>query len=254
MELPRIVTTSWDDGEQSDLRVAEMLRSRHVRGTFYVPTRPYQGRAALSPADLRALSAEGFEIGAHGVSHKLLWRLPADELDKEIAPCRPYLEDILGTEVRMFCYPCGRYDSNVVRALKQAGYWGARTVRMLATQTRFKPFEMPTTIQIMPNPRSNYFKNIARSRQLESLQVGLANLSRLGNWLELAKGIFDSVLENGGIWHLYGHSQEIEELRLWKDLEEILDYVGNRKGVTYVPNRELIRLFPQSIGAGNGQS
>jgi peptidoglycan-N-acetylglucosamine deacetylase len=254
MGLPTIVTTSWDDGEQYDLRVAEILRSKQIRGTFYVPTAPYQARPALSAAQLRALSSEGFEIGAHGVSHKLLWRLSPEELAKEITPCKPYLEDIVGKEVRMFCYPCGRYDLNVIRALKRAGYWGARTVRMLATRPEFNPFEMPTTVQIIPNPRTNYFKNVARSRKLESLQICLANLTRLGNWLELAKRIFDRVLERGGIWHLYGHSQEIEKLGLWKDLEDVLDYVGNRKGVTYVPNCELIRLFPQSIRSGNGQS
>jgi hypothetical protein len=90
---------------------------------------------------------------------------------------------------------------------------------------------------------------------MHSLQVCLTNMTRLGNWLELGKRLFDDVLENGGVWHLYGHSHEIEKLGLWKDLEEILDYVGKRKGVTYVPNRELIRLLlPDGSHAGNGTS
>jgi len=151
------------------------------------------------------------------------------------------LEDILGAEVRMFCYPRGRYDSATIRALKQAGYLGARTVRMLATGFEFDPFEMPTTVQVRPHPRTSYLKNIARgTRRLEGVQALAANMLRLGDWVELGKRLFDSVLENGGIWHLYGHSQEIEELGLWKDLERMLDYVGNRKGVTYVPNWRLI--------------
>jgi hypothetical protein len=113
---------------------------------------------------------------------------------------------------------------------------------MLSTGFEFDPFEMPTTIQIIPHSRFNYLKNIARSRKLEGLQVYLANLTRLGNWLELGKKLFDSVLESGGIWHLYGHSHDIEELGLWRDLEQILDYVCKRKGVMYVPNCELIRV------------
>ena len=242
MERPRIVTTSWDDGDRADLRVAELLRSRQIKGTFYVPNTPYGDRPALSRADLRTLSSEGFEIGAHSVSHKLLWGLSPEELAKEVGPCKPILEDILGTEVRMFCYPCGRYDSNVIRALKAAGYWGARTVRMLATRLEFNPFEMPTTVQIMRQPRSSYLKNVARARKMEGLQIFLAHLARLDDWLELGKRLFDSVLENGGMWHLYGHSHEIEKLGLWRELEEMLDYVGKRKGTMYVPNCELIRL------------
>jgi hypothetical protein len=140
----------------------------------------------------------------------------------------------------MFCYPRGRYDSRVVRTLQEAGYCGARTVRMLSTRLAFDPFEMPTTVQVSPHPRSSYIKNIARARKLEGLQVCLAHVIKLGNWLELGKRLFDSVLQNGGIWHLYGHSWEIEELGLWKDLEEMLDYVCKREEATYLPNWKLI--------------
>ena len=247
MEKPRIVTTSWDDGDQADLRLAELLQSRGIHGTFYVPIGPY-GDRPMNHAELRALSSEDFEIGAHGFSHKLLWGLAPEEIAREIDPCKPILEDILGKEVRMFCYPCGRYDSNVVRALKEAGYRGARTVRMLATQLDFDPFQIPTTVQAFPHPRFTYFKNVARARKLEGLQVCAAGL---GNWLELGKRLFDSVLESGGIWHLYGHSWEIQKLGLWEDLGEILNYVCKREGVMYVRNCELLQFLPrfsQSIG------
>jgi peptidoglycan-N-acetylglucosamine deacetylase len=244
MERKTIVTTSWDDGNRSDLKVAELLHSRNLSGTFYVPITPHRGQPALSHAELRTLSSNCFEIGAHGFSHKLLWGLPAEELAREVGPCKPILEDILGTRVRMFCYPKGRYDSNVVRALKKAGYCGARTVCMLATGTEFKPFEIPTTLQIFPHPKFNYIKNMVRARRVESLQVYLANRTWLGNWLELAERLFDSVLQRGGIWHLWGHSWEIDELGLWEDLGRILDYVCNRQGVTYLPNSELLHVPP----------
>jgi peptidoglycan/xylan/chitin deacetylase (PgdA/CDA1 family) len=240
MEKLSIVTTSWDDGDRFDLKLAELLRSRGIRGTFYVPATPYRGRSALDRTELRVLSSEGFEVGAHGFSHKLLWRLPAEELAREVGPCKPILEDILGTEVRMFCYPRGRYDSNVTHTLKEAGYWGARTVRMLATRLEFNPFEMPTTVQIFPHPKSSYLRNVANARKMEGLHVCLAHVRRLGNWLELGERLFDSVLQEGGIWHLYGHSWEIDELRLWDDLKRILDYVSMHKGVMYVTNRELL--------------
>lgn len=240
MDRQIIVTTSWDDGDRRDLRLAELLRSRGIRGTFYVPITPYMGRPALSHAELRALSSEGFEIGAHGFSHKHLWRLSSEELVEEVNPCKPILEDILGKEVRMFCYPRGRYDSNVVNAVKEAGYCGARTVRMLATSPGFDPFELPTTVQAVAHPRFSYVKNLARARKMEGLPIFLAQMARLGNWVELGKSLFDSVLENGGIWHLWGHSWEVDEFGLWSHLEEMLDYVCSREGVTYIPNGELI--------------
>jgi len=186
------------------------------------------------------LASEGFEIGAHGFSHKLLWHLSPRELVQEVGPCKPILEDILGSEVRMFSYPYGRYDASVVRALQEAGYWGARTVRMLATRAAFNPFEMPTTLQIFPHPRFTYLKHVASAQRLESLRTFVVQMPRLGSWLELGKRLFDAVLEEGGIWHLCGHSWEVERLGLWDDLREILDYVGRRDGVSYVPNCALV--------------
>lgn len=236
-----VVTTSWDDGERYDLRLAELLRSRNIAATFYVPVMPYLGRPSLSHNDLRGLSDEGFEIGAHGFSHKHLWKLSAEELESEVTPCKPFLEDVLGAEVSMFCYPRGRYDSNAIRALEKAGYRGGRTVQMLATEIDFQPFEMPTTIQVAPTPRSSYMKNFARSHKIRRLPTLLSNMQVLGDWFELGKALFDSVLECGGIWHLYGHSQEIEQLGLWEKLEEILDYVCHRENVIYLTNGSLIR-------------
>jgi peptidoglycan-N-acetylglucosamine deacetylase len=255
MEKPIVVTTSWDDGDRYDLRVAEILRARQIPGTFYIPITPHQqARPALNHCELRSLSSEGFEIGAHGFSHKLLWRLSTEELAKEIGPCRPILEDILGAEVRMFCYPKGRYDANTVRALKQAGYVGARTNRMLATRFAFSPFAMPTTVQISQHTKYAYIKNMARAGTIESLQLCLTHLSRLGDWIELGKRLFDSVLKNGGIWHLYGHSREVEEFGMWEGLEEMLDYVSKREGVTYVHNGDLVRLAASRARCGgNGK-
>ena len=61
----RIVTTSWDDGDENDIKLAELLHSRGLLGTFYVPAIPYRNGTTLAAADLRTFASEGFEIGAH---------------------------------------------------------------------------------------------------------------------------------------------------------------------------------------------
>lgn len=233
-----LVTTSWDDGNRADLRIAELLAERGVSATFYIPIH-YEERT-LENRDLRDLAAQGFEIGGHGFSHKLLWGLSPKELAEEIAPCKPMLEDIIGKPVPMFCYPCGRFDANVVHALEAAGYRGARTTRMLATRRNFNPFEIPTTVQGFPHPSATYLKNAARARKLEGLETCATQFRHLGSWVELGKRLFDTALENGGVWHLYGHSWEIERFGLWDELRSLLDYVSRRQGVSYIPNCGLV--------------
>ena len=69
------------------------------------------------------------------------------------------------------------------------------------------------------------------------------------SWVELGKALFDLVLCEGGVWHLYGHSWEIEEKGLWDELKEMLDYVAEREGVQYVTNAEVLNFLPGRAGA-----
>src|SRR4029077_16187525 len=102
------VTTSWDDDDRSGLKVAELLSRHRLRGTFYVPTAKLGGDSLFAAEDLRALAAAGFEIGAHSVSHAILTSLGPLDLAREISECKKVLQQILGTEITMFCYPKGR--------------------------------------------------------------------------------------------------------------------------------------------------
>ena len=237
-----IVTTSWDDGDPKDLRVAELLHSRCLPGTFYVPINGYMGKKTLVGADLRMLLDAGFEIGAHTVSHKNLPRLNTNELVHEVSTCKQTLEQESGRKVSMFCYPNGRYDADVIRTVRNAGYDGARTTRMLSLSTKFFPFEMPTTIQAYPHSKARYVRNLVRAKSVRSLLKYAAELGRFERWVDLGKHLFEQVLTQGGIWHLYGHSWEVEELGIWDDLREMLDHVTHREGVTYAVNSQVVSL------------
>jgi len=100
----------------------------------------YLRRPTLTSSEIRDLSSSGFEIGAHSVSHKSLTHLPTRrEVEHEVRTCKEALEQIIGKEVPMFCYPNGRYDKRIIKELKAAGYKGARTTRMLSITSAFNP-------------------------------------------------------------------------------------------------------------------
>jgi len=44
-----IVTTSWDDGHPSDLKLAELLREYDVPATFYIPIDNLERRSMTPP-------------------------------------------------------------------------------------------------------------------------------------------------------------------------------------------------------------
>jgi len=236
-----IVTTSWDDGDGADLRLCELLESSGIKATFYIPIIRH-ARSLLNSQQLRTLSYSGFEIGAHGCSHRLLTGMPRNELAHEIVSSKSALEDVLAAPVKMFCYPSGAYDASAIEVVKQAGFAGARTTRMLATTIYFSRFEMPTSLQSFPHGPSTYLRNLMRRTTLHRLVTYSFHKEHCDNWVELGKHLFDSVLKHGGVWHLYGHSWEIDELGLWQQLKDLFDYVHNKPAVQYLTNSEVLFL------------
>jgi peptidoglycan/xylan/chitin deacetylase (PgdA/CDA1 family) len=243
MYAPGIVTTSWDDGDPLDLKLADLLRARGLPGTFYSPFRGHHGSQTLGASQLRSLASEGFEVGGHTMSHTVLPELSSAELAWEVGVCKRRLEDILGRRVRTFCYPKGRFNANVIRHVKEAGYDGARTTRMFRQGLGFSPFRAPTSLQASPNTTMQYTKNLLKGGNIRGLCDYVTQYIRLDSWVSIGKALFDKVLKEGGVWHLYGHSWQVEELGLWDDLKEILDYVKARESVHYLTNAEVLTVL-----------
>jgi peptidoglycan/xylan/chitin deacetylase (PgdA/CDA1 family) len=240
MKRQVIVTTSWDDGDPLDLRVAELLRMRGLVGTFYVPITGYLGRRTIQAQDMRDMIRDGFEIGAHSYSHRSLYGLESFELEREVRHCRTRLEEAIGQPVSMFCYPNGRYDQATLAFVKKSGYAGARTTRMLCTHAGENRFEIPTTVQAFPHAPLTYVKNALKGHNFGSIAKLSRSLHSTTGWIDFGMRTFDYVLERGGVWHLYGHSWELEDFRLWDGLRTLLDYVAHRNGVEYRTNGELV--------------
>jgi peptidoglycan/xylan/chitin deacetylase (PgdA/CDA1 family) len=137
------VILTFDDGCATDLLVAApALRALRFGATFFV-TAARVGRAGyLSAAQLRELYQSGFEIGAHGLTHRVLPILARPELDRELAESRSRLEDVLGAAVLHLSYPGGRYDRSVVLAAKRAGYRSASTSRVGMNTQRTDRFRL----------------------------------------------------------------------------------------------------------------
>jgi peptidoglycan/xylan/chitin deacetylase (PgdA/CDA1 family) len=68
------------------------------------------------------------EIGSHSVSHPLLTRCAAGELEFELQASRKLLQQLSGQPVDLFAYPTGDYDRRVVEAVRAAGYRAAFAV------------------------------------------------------------------------------------------------------------------------------
>jgi peptidoglycan/xylan/chitin deacetylase (PgdA/CDA1 family) len=214
-------TTSWDDGHPLDLRVAELLAKHGFAGTFYAPRRNVEGRAVMTTGELRTLAA-GFEIGAHTIDHVRLDRLAAAEVERQVVEGKRRIEDELGTAVIGFCYPGGVHDKGVRARVAAAGFRYARTIDNFRIEPATDAFQTPTTIQLYRHRRVTYVTNFLRGGDWRKRAGGFgAALAAPSLELRLEQ-LLHRAAEVRGVFHLWGHSWELQEHGLWDVLDWLL--------------------------------
>jgi polysaccharide deacetylase family protein (PEP-CTERM system associated) len=72
--------------------ILALLQAHHVRATFFIVGEV----AERQPALVREIASAGHEIACHSYSHRPLWEMTAEELDRELREFRRLMEDILG--------------------------------------------------------------------------------------------------------------------------------------------------------------
>jgi peptidoglycan/xylan/chitin deacetylase (PgdA/CDA1 family) len=242
MDAKCYVTTSWDDGNPADFRVAELLHKYGISGTFYIPQASEY--STMSAMDVRTLSSN-FEIGAHTLNHIILTASDASLASHEIRKSKEWLEDLLGTECPMFCFPQGKYRQEHVAMVKDAGYRGARTVEMMATRVdmvRDDLVILPTTVQAFEHNRSPIIRNVVKRRSIEGIWTYVRSGAPL-DWPQLSRSLFDRASHaSNGVFHLWGHSWELEQHSQWNRLETVLAFLAGHNDRTEVlTNGDLCR-------------
>ena len=108
----------------------ELLEAIAQAAGVEVPVAPPTGYRPMTWAQLRALAADGFDVGAHTRTHPILSRVDPRQLRVEVEGCKEQMEQRLGCRVRHLAYPNGRredYSAEAVAAAARAGYVAAVT-------------------------------------------------------------------------------------------------------------------------------
>ncbi|MGE9266809.1 MAG: polysaccharide deacetylase family protein, partial [Verrucomicrobiales bacterium] len=207
----RAVLTSWDDGKQEDLRCAEILIKHGFRPTFML-----NGNSpALKFID--QLEALGAEIGSHGFSHTALNTQTPEAASANVSSMRKILEQRLGHPVIAFSYPNGyaraldEEGDYVYRALKESGYWIART--QLTRRQNIEGINEPL---------------LMRSNGL----WGSGNKTLVADWPKF-------LAEPNGIFYLKGHSWQIGKSDAeWQKFEDFIAQFAGHPTAWYPSNNE----------------
>ncbi len=223
-----IFITSWDDGHPLDLRIASLLKKYDLNGTFFIPIENIEGREVLSRENIIEL-ASTFEVGSHTYSHLYLNSIKSSvQANEEILNGKNELENILGKKVFGFCYPGGKFNSDIINMVSDSGFEYARTIENLRIDLGIAKFKIPTTIQFFPHSYKVLVRNYIKNPSIKKNRLVLKSLFS-NSYLEYLLWLLDYSIQNQGIFHLWGHSWEIEKFNLWEDLECFFKEVSERK-------------------------
>lgn len=218
-------TLSYDDGVVQDRRLAALFRQYGLKCSFNLgsgllghketgcaPGRKEIDVSKVSPEEVPEVY-RSHEIAGHGLYHSSLPDVGTPLAMYEIIEDKRRLEQISGQPLKMFAYPFGLYNDQVIQMLSLAGYQGARTV------TSTHEFEIPENFMLW-NPTCHH------------------NDQRL---MELAQRFIEGTSFAPMLFYVWGHAYEFDGQDNWEVIERLAEYMsGHGEEVWFAANGEII--------------
>ena len=92
--------------------------------------------------EVKEMADYGIEIGSHSQNHPDLGIAPLEIAKSEIENSKKELETLTGKKIYFFAYPGGKYNSETINILKDAGYLMALTTKAGSNHSSDNPFEL----------------------------------------------------------------------------------------------------------------
>lgn len=234
----KIITTSWDDGHPLDFKLAELLDKYNLKGTFYVP-KANKEQKTMCESEIKTLS-NYFEIGAHTLNHVRLYK-NFSGLESEVNGSYAWLQNILERPPICFCFPGGVYNDKAVACAYASGFKILRTTRLLSPHLPEHYNLLETTLQMYNHRRVTYLKHLIKHVNFNCFFLWLKGKGEK-DILSLVEYYLNYIDLSNGCFHFWGHSWEIEQLNLWKNLELVFRHISQLPGFQYITNGDFNEL------------
>lgn len=205
-----MVTMSYDDGVEADIRLIEIFDRYGMRGSFHLNSGLF-GQGNRLAEDQIAGVYKNHEISCHALTHPHLEKCPPATVVGEVLHDRMNLERVSGYPVRGMSYPFGTYNDSVITTLGQCGIVYSRTVASTGQ------FGLPGNF-LAWNPTCHH------KQCLEIAERYLANLPYI--W-------------RIPLFYVWGHSYEFDNDGNWDMIEEFCKRVSGHEDVWYATNIEI---------------
>jgi peptidoglycan/xylan/chitin deacetylase (PgdA/CDA1 family) len=226
-----LFTTSWDDGNPLDVKIADTLEEFGLVGTFYASTGP-GGRRRINDEDLARIGKK-HELGVHGQTHTIFPELPRSVLADEIYWAVEEMSRF-GNVGAVVAPPRGKIDTTTRRFIGRLGF-AVRTGAIVGSGG-VKSNSLEPTFQLFPHGWKTIARNCVYRRRLPMTSL-LLPFAHKASPEDRFRQMFLAAAEQERYVHVWGHSAEIQRLNLWGALRGLLRTAADL-GLTPVSNSE----------------
>lgn len=106
-------------GNEDTQRILEILAENDVRATFFMTG----GWVESYPDDVKAIAAEGHDLGNHSENHKQMSQLSADSCCDELNQVHEKVLALTGINMCLFRPPYGDYNNQLIESAQSLNYY-----------------------------------------------------------------------------------------------------------------------------------
>ena len=106
-------------GNEDTATILQILKEHDVKVTFFMTG----GWVEAYPDDVKAILADGHDLGNHSENHKNMSQLSNGDCEEELMLVHNKVLELTGYEMFLFRPPYGDYDNDVINVAKKCGYY-----------------------------------------------------------------------------------------------------------------------------------
>lgn len=241
----KAVTLSYDDGVCADLRLAALLDSYGMKGTFNINSGFFGGVGKMTPEEIKNnILAKGHEIAVHGENHIAPGVARPAVVIADILNCRQTLETMFDSIIRGMAYP----DSGILRMHNGNSYESIRSyvkeldiVYARALRGDNNAFMLPEDM-LAWMPTAHHNNPLLKSYVQEFTELKEENTRSANRYPRL--------------FYLWGHSYEFDNDDNWDVIEDFCASISDRDDTWYATNMEIaeyMRAYRSLVTSADGK-
>lgn len=169
----KVVGITFDDGYQNNLIYAlPILKANGFTATCYGVSSMIGGtnvwdvgkvaqKPLMSLEDWRVWDESGMDVGSHTQLHANLTELAHEAALQQVVQSKVELQQMLGIEVRHFCYPYGWFNPEHEKMVRSAGYVTATSTRRGRVQIGDNPYALKRIMVARATNPVQFFMKVA---------------------------------------------------------------------------------------------